>query len=103
MPSQTIIDSANILQSCIPLLSLSAYLPQWHKIVTTKSSRDISLRAWLIWSFSSSIAVYYAVVQYLVTGQGAALMFSSSVLLVFVIVTACLVVNYRKPNGTGVA
>lgn len=103
MPSQTIVDSANILQSCIPLLSLTAYLPQWHKIVTTKSSRDISLRAWLIWCFSSSIAVYYAVVQYLANGQGIALVFSSSVLLVFVIVTACLVVNYRKPNGAGVA
>jgi len=102
MPSQTMIDSANILQSCIPLLSLSAYLPQWHKIVTTRSSRDISLRAWLIWSCSSSIAVFYAVVQYRVTGQGIALVFSSTVLLVFVIVTACLVVAYRRQEPAGV-
>jgi uncharacterized protein with PQ loop repeat len=96
MLSDSFVAAANFLQGSIPLLSLSAYLPQWKKIVATKSSKDISLRAWLLWSVSAAIAVFYAVAQYQTTGKGTALVFSSSVNLIFVVVTVYLLVIYRK-------
>ena len=99
MPSEIVITTANFLQSCIPLLSLSAYIPQWKKLIATKSSKDISLRAWLIWSVSASIAVFYAIIQYQITGKGAALVFSSIAIFSFVVITVYLVVIYRKQGG----
>ena len=84
MPSEAIITSANLMQSAVPFLSLLAYLPQWKKIIVRKSSKDVSLAAWLLWVVTSAIAVFYAVVQLLVTGQGTALVFSSAVSLLFV-------------------
>jgi uncharacterized protein with PQ loop repeat len=96
MPTERIIIIANFLQGCVPLLSLGAYLPQWKKLITTKSSKDISLSSWLIWTVSSAIAIFYAVIQYNVTGKGTALIFSSVFTLVFVLITIGLIVFYRK-------
>jgi uncharacterized protein with PQ loop repeat len=96
MLSEAAIAAASFLQGSIPLLSLTAYLPQWRKIVATKSSRDISLQAWLLWSVSAFISVFYAVAQYQTTGQGTALVFSSAVNLVFVLITVYLLVIYRS-------
>ncbi len=73
MPAEKIVVIANFLQGCSPLLSLFAYLPQWRKIIANKSSRDISLTSWLVWLVSSGIAIFYAVIQYQVTGKGTAL------------------------------
>jgi uncharacterized protein with PQ loop repeat len=100
MLSDSVVAAANFLQGSIPLLSLSAYLPQWKKIVATKSSKDISLRAWLLWSVSAAIAVFYAVAQYQTTGKGTVLVFSTSVNLIFVFVTVYLLINYRKQGAS---
>lgn len=97
MLSDAAIAAASFLQGSIPVLSLTAYLPQWRKIMATKSSRDISLQAWLLWSVSASISVFYAVAQYQLTGQGTALVFSTAVNLVFVLITVYLLVIYRSP------
>mgnify|MGYP003526079290 FL=1 len=99
MLSDSVVAAASFMQGSIPLLSLSAYLPQWKKIIATKSSKDISLRSWLLWSVSAAIAVFYAVAQYQATGQGTALVFSSSVNLIFVVVTVYLLVIYRKRDA----
>ena len=96
MPSAKIVIVANFLQGCVPLLSLVAYLPQWKKIIANKSSKDISLTSWLVWLVSSAIAIFYAVIQYQVTGKGTALVFSSIVVLIFVFITVCLIALYRK-------
>lgn len=96
MPSELIINTANFLQGFIPVLSLIGYLPQWRKLVRTKSSNDISLRSWAIWTVVSLIAAFYAVVQYQVTGVGVALVVSSMSILVFVFVTVYLVLKYRS-------
>lgn len=99
MLSDAAIAAANFLQGSIPLLSLTAYLPQWRKIITTKSSKDISLQSWLLWSVSALISVFYALAQYQMTGQGTALVFSTVVNLVFVLITVYLLVVYRSaPN-----
>ena len=96
MPAGKIVIVANFLQSSVPLLALFAYLPQWRKIIANKSSKDISLTSWLVWLLSSAIAIFYAVVQYKVTGKGTALIFSSMLTIIFVFVTVCLIALYRK-------
>jgi uncharacterized protein with PQ loop repeat len=101
MLSDSVVAAASFLQGSIPLLSLTAYLPQWKKIIETKSSKDISLHSWLLWSVSAAITVFYAVVQYRVTGHGTALVLSSAVNLAFVIITVYLLLFYRKQGATG--
>jgi uncharacterized protein with PQ loop repeat len=96
MPAKKIVIIANFLQGCVPLLALFAYLPQWRKIIANKSSKDISLTSWLVWLLSSAIAIFYAVIQYQVTGKGTALIFSSVLTIVFVFVTVCLIAFFRK-------
>jgi uncharacterized protein with PQ loop repeat len=98
MPAEKIVIVANFLQGCCPLLSLFAYLPQWKKIIANKSSRDISLTSWLVWTLSSAIAIFYAVIQYQVTSKGTALIFSSVLALAFVFITVCLIAFYRKDD-----
>jgi uncharacterized protein with PQ loop repeat len=99
MPSEKIVIAANFLQGCSPLLSLVAYFPQWKKIIANKSSRDISLASWLVWLVSSAIAIFYAVIQYQVTGKGTALIFSSIIVLVFVLITVYLIALYGTGRG----
>jgi uncharacterized protein with PQ loop repeat len=101
MPSETVVTVASVLQSCIPFLSLSAYVPQWRKLMRTKSSKDISLRAWIMWSLTSSFATFYAVVQYLVNGSGLPLVFSTAAALVFILVTVYLILIHRQPRRAG--
>jgi len=96
MPAERVVIVANFLQGCVPLLALFAYFPQWKKIVTNRSSKDISLTSWLVWLLSAAIAIFYAVIQYQITGKGEALIFSSVLALVFVSVTVCLIALYRK-------
>jgi uncharacterized protein with PQ loop repeat len=96
MPSEFIINLANVLQASVPFLSLCAYVPQWKQLVDTKSSRDISLIAWTIWIFSSSFALFYAVVSFQVTGSGLSLLFAASMNLFFVLITVYLILRYRK-------
>lgn len=100
MPSETIITIANILQSAVPFLSLAAYVPQWSRIVVRKSSEDVSLAAWLLWAATAAIAVFYAIVQILATGQGLALVFSNSLSLLFIAITVVLVFAYRRKEVT---
>ena len=96
MPAERTVIVANFLQGCVPLLSLVAYLPQWRKIIANKSSKDISLTSWLVWLLSSAIAIFYAVIQYKITGKGTALIFFSVLVLAFAFITACLIALYRK-------
>jgi uncharacterized protein with PQ loop repeat len=98
MPAEKIVIAANFLQGCSPLLSLFAYLPQWRKIIANKSSRDIFLTSWMVWLVSSAIAIFYAIIQYKITGKGTALIISSAFMLVFVFITICSIAFYRKDD-----
>ena len=99
MPAEKVVIVANFLQGCSPLLSLFAYLPQWKKIIANKPNKDISLTSWLVWLVSSAIAIFYAVIQYQVTGKDTALVFSSIVVLIFVFITICLIALYLKNDS----
>jgi uncharacterized protein with PQ loop repeat len=87
---------ADAMQLSVAVLSLIAYLPQWHKLIKTKSSQDISLSAWLLWALSSLFAVFYAAVQQYKFGAGWALLISALLSLGFVVVTVILIIIYRK-------
>ena len=95
MPTESVVAAADICQSVVPVISLMAYLPQWRKLVRTKSSAAISLRSWAVWCVSSSFAVFYAVVQLMLNGRGWALVASSSLGFTFVVATLALSVHYR--------
>jgi uncharacterized protein with PQ loop repeat len=93
--SSLVVESANILQLAVPAIALVAYVPQWVKICHTRSSVDISLRAWCLWTVSSVFALYYAVVQLLQHGQGWPLVVSAAIGLSAVLLTVVLVLRYR--------
>jgi uncharacterized protein with PQ loop repeat len=101
MPSETIIATANICQAAVPLISLLAYVPQWAKLLRTKSSASISTRSWCAWTVSGAFAMFYAVTQLLLNGSGWALVVSSSLGLAFVLCTLFLVIRFRHRSIQG--
>jgi uncharacterized protein with PQ loop repeat len=95
MLSEFVVTSANLCQTAVPFIAVSAYLPQWIQLVRTKSSRDISLRSWCIWTLSSLFGLFYALVQLLLNGRGWPLVFSTTISLASVLFTVSLVFRYR--------
>lgn len=96
--NRLVLEGATYLQFCVGFLSLLAYIPQWKLMYTSKSSSNVSLGSWAIWSISSLIATFYALVQVMANGRGWALVFSASSNLLFVIVTLTLIAKYRAPK-----
>ena len=99
MISDAVIKSANICQIAVPFIVLLAYLPQWTKLWRTKSSVDISLRSWSIWTASTLFALFYAMIQLLLNGRGWPLVVSSAIGLGAVLSTVFLIRRYR-PRDT---
>jgi uncharacterized protein with PQ loop repeat len=97
---ESLIEAADACQFAVPFISLSAYLPQWTRIVRTRSSAAISARSWAAWSFSSAFALFYAVVQLLRNGTGWALVLATSLGLVFVLFTLYLVLRFRPGKAS---
>jgi len=99
MLPEVVITSANVCQTAVPFIALSAYLPQWIKLARTRSSQDISLRSWCIWTVSSLCALFYAIVQFLLNGRGWPLVFSTAVSLASVLLTVCLILRFRPKSS----
>lgn len=95
MPPEFVVAAANVCQLAVPVISLSAYLPQWIKLVRTRSSRDISLRSWCLWTVSAAFALFYAVVQLLLNGRGWPLVVSTLLGFFFILFTLVLILRYR--------
>ncbi len=93
---EIVVKSANVCQLAVSVIALSAYLPQWIKLLQTKSSDDISLRSWILWMFSTSLAIYYAIVQFLMNGRGWPLIISSLIGFGSILFTIFLIVRYRS-------
>lgn len=92
---ETWLKIAGTAQSCVPILSLCAYVPQWRKLLKTRSSGSISLISWAIWAGSYSIAVFYSAVLLKVTGHGVPLVVTTSVGLSCVLLTMALIWRFR--------
>jgi uncharacterized protein with PQ loop repeat len=95
MVPDSVIIMANICQIATTFISLSAYLPQWIKLIRTKSSGDISLRSWCLWIIAASFALFYAIVQFLLNGRGWPLIISALASLCCIIFTIFLVARFR--------
>ena len=93
---ETLMTVAGFLQSIVPLISLTAYVPQWVRLIRTKESRAISLVSWMIWAVCYTIGVFYSVVLLNVTGRGWPLVAATSLGLSFVLFTMVLVWRYRE-------
>ena len=100
MIPEWLVNAAGVGQTATVLISLTAYVPQWAKLRRTRSSEDLSLRAWWLWALSYSLSAVYAVVQLLVNGHGWPLVISTSAGVLFVFITLALVLWYRA-RGRG--
>ena len=98
-----LVDLANVCQTTSTFISFSAYLPQWLKLIRTKSSADISLRSWVLWLVSGSFALFYAIVQFQLNQRGWPLIISSSLSLTFIACTIGLIARFRGPRRGPVA
>lgn len=95
MVPDSVIITANMCQVATTFFSMSAYLPQWIKLIKTRSSGDISLRSWCLWFISSSFAFFYALVQYMLNDRGWPLIFSTMASLGSILFTISLIVKFR--------
>lgn len=93
------LDTASVAQFLVPLLSLTAYIPQWRKLLRTRDSGSISLVSWCLWVVSYSIAVFYSTTLLLVTGHGLALVVTTVLGLCFVLFTVTLLLRFRPRGG----
>ncbi len=98
MVPDSVIITANACQVVTTLISLSAYLPQWIKLIQTRSSGDISLRSWYLWFISASFALFYAIVQYLLNDRGWPLIISTLASLGCILFTVSLIVRFRTKS-----
>ena len=93
---------ADVLQLAAGVIYLIGYLPQMLRLYRTKSSRDMSLAAWLMWNLASSFGLFYAVVQLLKTGSGWPLIFTTGLCFVLSVVTSAMIYCYAKPRVSNV-
>ena len=87
---------AGAAQSCVPVVSLCAYIPQWRKLIQTRSSGSISLSSWVLWAGAYGIATIYSTLLLIVTGKGWPMVATTSWGLSFVLLTLLLVWRFRK-------
>lgn len=92
---ETLMLVASTVESIVPLLSLTAYIPQWRKLLRTRSSGPMSMISWIIWALSYAIAVFYAIVLLSVTGRGWPLLATTFSGLLMVLYTMFLIWRFR--------
>lgn len=86
---------AGAAQTCVPIFSLCAYIPQWRKLLKLRHSGAISLGSWVLWACSYTIAVVYSSLLVVVTGRGWPILLTASCGLVSVLFTIILVWRFR--------
>jgi hypothetical protein len=91
-----LIKTANILQVSVPVLSLCGYVPQWRKLLLTRSSQDFSLRTWMIWLLATSFASFYALIQWRINHQVWPLLLSTTATWLCVVTILMLIWRYRR-------
>lgn len=86
---------AGVAQTCVPIFSLCAYIPQWRKLLKLRDSGAISLGSWILWAFSYTTAVVYSALLVVVTGRGWPILLTAGVGLVSVLFTISLIWRFR--------
>ncbi len=99
MSSDNLLLLADFFQGFTIILTLFAYIPQWRRIWLNRSSENISIRSWVIWSFSSAMAWFYALCGYYINGVGGVLFLTSTLNLIFILATLAIVYAFRCREG----
>lgn len=86
---------ANILQLSVIAISLVAFIPQWRRILRTKSSEGISHCTWYLWNVATIFGFIYALINYHITGWGMSLIVATGVNVVFRMITLTLVIIFQ--------
>ena len=94
--SDLILNIANLLQASLAGLTLFAVLPQWLEIRNNKSSANISLASWVVWSLASLVSVFYSSCQVYFIGSGHALLLTTTVSLLCNVYTVYLIIAFGK-------
>ncbi len=95
MSLEFLVSSADICQSATLLASLAAYIPQWQLLKSSGSSKNISLKSWVLWSLSAGLSWFYAFVQFYAYGTGLALLLTSTLVLALIAYTIHLILKSR--------
>lgn len=82
-----------VLFICSTALAMSATIPQLMKLVRVKSSREMSLQSYGMWSGTQSMTVLYTL-----TIGDIVLAISSAVWLTFYVTMTSLIIYYRTPR-----
>ena len=93
-----LLTSANLMQSSIVFITLTANIPQWITINQKQSSENISLSSWVLWLLASFFAFFYALVNQVAYQSCLALVLSSSVSFLCNLYTIYLIFKYRAPH-----
>lgn len=94
-----LLTSANLMQSSIVFITLSANIPQWITIHQKRSSENISLSSWVLWLVASFFALFYAIVSQIAYQSCMALIFSAAVSFACNLITISLIYKYRAVSN----
>lgn len=95
MDLDVLLTSANIMQSSIIFITLTANIPQWITIHSKKTSENISLSSWIMWLTASFFGFFYATINLIAYDNGLALVLTSFVSLVCNAYTIGIILKYR--------
>lgn len=100
MEIQVFLACANIMQSSIILITLTANVPQWLAIHKSKNSANLSVSSWVMWLTGSFFALFYAIVNQCAYQNSLSLLLTSAVSFLCNFYTIYLIQKYRIPANS---
>jgi len=101
MEADQLLKLADLCQAVTMPICILAYLPQWLTMIKKRTSENISLNTYIIWTGASVLGLIYAVVQHEIHGTGSMLLLSAIVSFLSLVFTVFLI-SYFKNNKTAV-
>lgn len=100
MSDSSLLIAADTAQALTVVFSLLGFVPQWIKTLKTKSSEGVSISSWSVWALSSALGMFYAIVQYNTFGIAWTLLITTSLGMIFNLMTIVFFLYYSKPRHT---
>jgi len=89
---RVIILLGNILLGIVSFCTFISYFPQTIKILKTKSSKDLSVKSWILWVISSFSYTLYAIL----ISKDIMLIFETCLELFFCLLILILTIKYKN-------
>ncbi|MCB0332711.1 MAG: PQ-loop repeat-containing protein [Bdellovibrionales bacterium] len=96
MSFENLLPLSDLLQSAVVFICAVAFVPQWVKLYRTKSSEDISLHSWVLWTLAAFCGWFYSYVHFFAHGTGTPLLVSTTINLIGNIFSIYLAVIYSR-------